>query len=175
MPCSVPFCIVVVTVLCYVVLWVVMLHLGLFKCTIVTFLPSVWINLLFPHPTVADTHVAHPLVRAATVEFHSTVSERGAPSFPTGRTGGRDTEGTAQSSAPPYTARTRVCTALPPTLVFSRTPGYVLLSLWPRSALFRLLERPPFTIGSITERPTATRCSPAQNIPGAHYGTGSRF
>lgn len=53
MPCSVPFCIVVVTVLCFVVLWVVMLHLGLFKCTIVTFLPSVWINLLFPHPTVA--------------------------------------------------------------------------------------------------------------------------
>jgi len=128
----------------------------------------------------SHTHVAHPLVRAATVEFHSTVSERGAPSFPTGRTGGRDTEGTAQSSAPPYTARTRVCTALPPTLVFSRTPGYVLLSLWPRSALFRLLERPPtasplFTIGSITECPTATRCSPAQNIPGAHYGTGSRF
>ena len=85
----------------------------------------------------SHTHVAHPLVRAATVEFHSTVSERGAPSFPTGRTGGRDTEGTAQSSAPPYTARTRVCTALPPTLVFSRTPGYVLLSLWPHSALFR--------------------------------------
>ena len=128
----------------------------------------------------SHTHVAHPLVRAATVEFHSTVSERGAPLFPTGRTGGRDTEGTAQSSAPPYTARTRVCTALPPTLVFSRTPSYVLLSLWPRSALFRLLERPPtasplFTISSITECPTVTRCSPAQNIPGAHYGTGSRF
>ena len=36
-----------------------------------------------------------------------------------------------------YTARTRVCTALPSTLVFSGTLSYVLLSLWPHSALFR--------------------------------------
>jgi len=64
-----------------------------------------------PSPPGSSDGTVRPSAAALTAIRHpgrkpcsrDAVSERGAPSFPTGCSGGRDIEGTSQSSAPPLT------------------------------------------------------------------------